>query len=293
MLLDPSIDHVDRAIAGVRANCASRLDVRAARTLLSVAGMRITTILIGALAVLVSARAAHADRWDSTGWTKLGERSVAGRYDHDTIHVGKYEGRFTKLTLVVEKGDLELLDFSITFDSGAAFRPALRHYFREGSRTRVVDLPGDDRVIKKIDLRYKNVGGGPSATVEVWGLRGDSTTARPVASSAAWDSSGWQMLGERYVSGRYDRDRISVGSYKGRFSKLTLVVLDSDLELLDFEIAFDRGRTYRPALRHTFREGSRTRIIDLPGDDRVIKQIEMRYKNLAGGGSAKVQVWAK
>jgi len=243
---------------------------------------------------MVSAHAARADRWDSTGWVKLGERSVAGRYDHDTITVGKYEGRFSKLTLVVEKSDLELLDFEVTFDSGRSFRPGLRHYFKEGARTRVIDLPGDDRVIKKIDLRYKNVAGGGSATVEIWGWRSDSAApSSPAPAAAGWDPSGWQMLGERYVSGRYDKDRITVGSYKGRFARLTLVVLGSDLELLDFEITFDRGRSFRPGLRHYFKEGSRTRLIDLPGDERTIRYIDMRYRNVAGGGSAKVQVWAK
>jgi hypothetical protein len=46
--------------------------------------------------------------------------------------------------------------------------------FKEGSRTRVVDLPGDDRVIKAINLRYKNLPGGGRAKVEVWGWKTES-----------------------------------------------------------------------------------------------------------------------
>src|ERR1041384_5068481 len=30
--------------------------------------------------------------WDSRGWVQLGERTVNGRYDHDRIEVGRYEG---------------------------------------------------------------------------------------------------------------------------------------------------------------------------------------------------------
>ena len=41
---------------------------------------------------------------------------------------------------------------------------------------------------------------------------------------------------------------------------------------------------------HLVREGTRTRVIDLPGDDRVIKVIKFKYRNLPGGGKAKVQV---
>ena len=53
--------------------------------------------------------------WDSRGWVRLGERTVNGRVDHDRIDVGRYEGKFGKLTMVVENSDLELLDFKIVF----------------------------------------------------------------------------------------------------------------------------------------------------------------------------------
>ncbi|HEX8115352.1 MAG TPA: hypothetical protein VF516_46820 [Kofleriaceae bacterium] len=35
------------------------------------------------------------------------------------------------------------------------------------------------------------------------------------------------------------------------------------------------------------------RYADFPGDGRVIKFIDFKYRNLPGGGRAKVQVWAK
>src|SRR5437660_700324 len=88
---------------------------------------------------------ARADEgWDRKGWVKLGEREVNGKYDHDKIEVGKYEGKFTKLTLFVEKSEIELLDFEITFGNGERFHPEVKYFFKEGQRTRVIDLPGDE-----------------------------------------------------------------------------------------------------------------------------------------------------
>jgi hypothetical protein len=129
--------------------------------------------------------------------------------------------------------------------------------------------------------------------VEVWGWKaeGGGGDVRPAAFS--WDSNGWAMLGERQVNGRVDHDRIEVGRHEGKFSKLTLVVLDSDLELLDFEIKFAKGAAWHPEVRHVFREGQRTHVIDFPGDERTIKYIDFKYKNLPGGGRARIQVWAK
>lgn len=256
--------------------------------------MRVIYAFTFLMSLLLAGGVAHANRWDSKGWVKLGERAVNGRIDRDTIAVGRHEGKFTKLTLVVEKSDLELLEFEVVFANGQKFNPPARHYFRENSRSRVIDLPGDERVIKQINLKYRNIPGGGNATVEVWGWKsadGPGRGGRPAAWS--FDSRGWTLLGERTVNGRMDKDRISVGRYQGKFAKLTLVVLDSDLELLDFEIKFDRGPAWQPRLRHTFREGSRSHVIDFPGRDRTIKFIDMKYKNTPGGGNAKVQVWAR
>jgi hypothetical protein len=242
---------------------------------------------------LLWASPARAEGWDSKGWVKLGERTVNGRIDHDRIEVGRYDGKFTKLTMYVEKSDLELLDFEITFGNGERFHPEVRHGFREGARTRVIDLPGDERVIKAINLKYKNLPGGGNAKVEIWGWKAEAGGAGTHPFS--WDSKGWVMLGERVVNGhgREDHDRIDVGRHEGKFAKLTIVVLDSDLEMIDFEIKFAKGAPWHPEVKQFFKEDQRTRVIDFPGDERVIRYIDFKYRNLPGGGKAKVQVWAK
>ncbi len=261
----------------------------------TVVGMRalLTTLVLALL--FVGARPASADRWDPKGWLKLGEQRVNGRVDKDRITVGRHEGKFTKLTIVVEDSDIELLDFDVKFVGGGTWNPKVRHNFKEGARTRAIDLPGDERVIQYIDLKYKNLPGGGAATVAVYGWKtGEAGRDRAPVTAWRFDNTGWQLLGEQPVNGRVDKDRITVGGYKGKFSKIAIVVLDSDLELLDFSVKFARGPEWRPAgVRHYFKEGSRSREIDFPGDDRVLKYIDLKYKNTPGGGAAKVQVWGK
>ena len=223
--------------------------------------------------------------WDVRGWAFLGARQVNGRFDHDRIEVAKYEGEFAKLTMAVEDSDLELIDFRVEFDDRSEFRPKLSHFFREGQRTRVIDLPPGKHAIHYIDINYKNTRGGGPASVEVWGLR--AAAPAPVV----WDSKGWTLLGERTVDGHADHDRIPVGRYEGKFSKLTFVVENSDLELIDLSIQFERGAPWHPALQHYFKEGQRTRAIDFPGDERTIRFIDIKYRNLPGGGRAKVAVY--
>lgn len=130
--------------------------------------MKLIILSVALATLVVGAGAARAERWDSTGWVKLGEREVNGRVDHDRIEVGRYEGKFSKLTLYVENSEIELLDFEITFGNNERVRPGVKHFFKEGQRTRVIDFPGDERVIQFIDLRYRNLPGGGRAKVQVW-----------------------------------------------------------------------------------------------------------------------------
>jgi len=236
--------------------------------------------------------------WDARGWVPLGERTVNGQVDHDRIEAGKYEGKFSKLTMVVENSDLELIDFKIVFGDRTEYHPKLSHVFREGQRTRAIDLPPGEAVIRFIDFKYRNLPGGGEARVQVWGWRtGDAAPPPPAPPPPppevrhSWDTRGWTLLGSRQVNARVDHDRIEVGKYEGRYNKLTMAVEDSDLELIDFRIEFEDRTEYRPKLSHFFREGQRTRVIDLPPSEHAIRFIDIKYKNTPGGGPASVEVW--
>ena len=114
----------------------------------------------------------------------------------------------------------------------------------------------------------------------------------PPAPVVHWNSAGWKKLGTRTVNGRMDSDVIDV-SIQERFKTLTLVVEDSDLELIDMEVTFFNTETFHPDVKHYFRENSRTREIALPNGTRIIKKITLKYRNIPGGGNATVEVWGK
>lgn len=253
-------------------------------------------------AVMLAAAPAYADRAapppavDTTGWSLLGEQTVQGKRDKDVINVGRYEGKFDQLQLVVLDSDIDLKDITVTFSNGEKWSPALRQSFREGQRSRVIDLPGNNRTIAKIELVYANTPGSGRAKVAIYGrdkrapVRPDP---RPMA--PAFDAKGWTLLGEQWVNGRRDKDTIKVSKYANKFDQLTLVVSDSDLELKDLVVKFGDGAKdkWSPRIQHTFKEGQRSRVIDLPGQDRIIKKIDLTYANIAGGGRAKVAIYAR
>lgn len=105
---------------------------------------------------------------DRTGWEKLGERMVDGKADRDVIAVTRAEGRFTRVMLVAEHSALEMFDVDVTFGDGEHFSPGTRLVFGENTRSRVIDLPGGERVIRKVEFRYGNLPGGGRAQIELW-----------------------------------------------------------------------------------------------------------------------------
>jgi hypothetical protein len=92
------------------------------------------------------------------GSVMLGERMVDFRADHDVISVGNYEGFFRAISFQVEKNDIELFNLVVVYGNGEREKIGTRLVFHEGSRSRVVDLPGGKRRIKSIQFTYKTVG---------------------------------------------------------------------------------------------------------------------------------------
>jgi len=101
-------------------------------------------------------------------WTRLGERRVDGAHDHDVIEVGRREGTFRKIMIVVEHSAVEMDHVVVHFGDGSHFSPATRLVFSANTRSNVIDLPGSERTIKNVEFSYGNLPGGGRAEVQLW-----------------------------------------------------------------------------------------------------------------------------
>ena len=123
-----------------------------------------------AIVLLVAPAAATAPAVVQQQWVHLGLRHVVSGGDRDIIRTTG-EGRFKRVRLVVEGGDLELFEVSITFADGKTFSPGGRFTFSGKSHSRVIALPGAARTIRWINFYYRSLPGGGhgNATVHVYG----------------------------------------------------------------------------------------------------------------------------
>lgn len=248
-------------------------------------------VLLAALLLAPShpAPAAAPPRRDD--WELLGTRQVNFRAEKDLIPVTGREGAFRAIRLEVEGGNLDMYNIRVVFGDGTVFSPETRINFREGSWSRTIDLPGAARVIRRIEFYYKSEVRRGRATIRVYGREAGGADDRPADRPAAAPRrfEGWDHLGSRNVSFRAERDVISAAG-EGRFRAVMLVVDDADLELFNVRIVFANGDVYSPETRLYFREESRSRQIDLPGEARAIRRIEFAYKSVRAGGDGRAEI---
>jgi hypothetical protein len=221
-------------------------------------------------------------------WDLLGSRRVSFALDHDAIIVGAREGAFNAIKIEVAGGNLEMYNIRLTFGNGDTWSPNTRVQFQEGSGSRTIGLPGE-RVIRRIDFWYRSRLRRGNATVRVFGQLADAPPPATVAEAratlvpAALPPVGpeWEHVGARPVDFRVDHDAVLAG-LRGRFRAVRLDVEGGALEMFNVKITFANGENFSPATRLVFSRGTMSRVIDLPGDARVIRRVDFFYRSLAG-----------
>ena len=108
-----------------------------------------------ALAAGASQTASARDRGHDN-WEQLGCRSVGFLVDHDTIKVGRKEGRFKAIRLEVSGNSVFMNDLKVIYANGMPDDIPIRSEIRAGGETRVLDLKGRDRAIKEINMTYRS-----------------------------------------------------------------------------------------------------------------------------------------
>ncbi len=128
------------------------------------------SILIAALAAIafLSSGSSYAREWQ-----RLGDRHVGFISDHDTIEVGRREGRFKRIKLLVRDNDIELDSVKIIFASGEVEDVVFHHKIRAGGESPSINLKTpwrEGRFIQAIQLHYHSrLNFRGEAVVEVWG----------------------------------------------------------------------------------------------------------------------------
>jgi hypothetical protein len=88
-------------------------------------------------------------------WIRLGGKDVRFLIDRDTVRVGRAEGRFSAIRLKVRRAPVEVLNLRVTFGNGTRMDVPVREVVPPGGTSRIIDLPGNNRGIDRIEMIYR------------------------------------------------------------------------------------------------------------------------------------------
>jgi hypothetical protein len=201
-------------------------------------------------------------------WVLLGQTTVDGGRDRDTIRIGRAEGRFRSIQLRVAGGPVEFHRVIVNYANGGSEELDIRENIRPGGQTRPIDLKGTDRVINSVDFLYGKGTWRPTARPRVT-LYGVKFTPPPPAR--------WELLGQTTVQGKRDFDTIKVGRAEGRFQSIQLRVTGAPVEFYRVVVNYGNGTKEEVEVREKIPAGGQTRAIDLKGRERVISSVDFFY----------------
>jgi hypothetical protein len=91
-------------------------------------------------------------------WRVIGTTVANFAADHDGIAVAGPFDDFRKIKFKVTDAPLDLMRMQITYDGGTTQKIETRHSIPQGGESRVIDLPGAKRSIRRIDFWYDTKG---------------------------------------------------------------------------------------------------------------------------------------
>lgn len=134
-------------------------------------GFLMSALLMALFALLrMSQAASPAEMARPPRWEQLGMKKVNYRVDYDEIRITASEGGFTAVKLRVLQAPINMRRMVIHFGNGETQEVILKNNFPRGGESRVIDLKGGKRIIKKVVFWYdsKNLARN-RATIQLWG----------------------------------------------------------------------------------------------------------------------------
>jgi hypothetical protein len=105
-------------------------------------------------------------------WRFIADKWINYGVDRDAIVFGDLKDDFRQIKLRITDAPLRMYDMKIYFDNGDVQDIALKSLFKQGDESRVIDLKGGMRHLRKIEFWYETQGVRKGkARIAVWGIR--------------------------------------------------------------------------------------------------------------------------
>lgn len=122
--------------------------------------------LVAGLSTPALAHGGHGAGYGARGWDFLGSRVVSHAAEHDRVPA-RTARRYTQVQLCASNRAVRLYDVDVVFHNGSRQDLQVRNVLRPGECTRAIDLRGNSRDIRFVNLAYQTVGRHAGRRAEV------------------------------------------------------------------------------------------------------------------------------
>lgn len=242
---------------------------------------RILALAVLALAVAVLAPLTASAR--EGDWKLLGEQNVGSEADRDIVRVGRDKGLFSRLRLTVSGRDVFLTSIRVRFENGTEESFAIGREIRAGEQTPPIDLSGDARAIREIELLYRGSSRGRGrATVAVLG---EEARARHADARETFTE-----IDRRTADRRDERIVLRTERGEGRPSAIRIQAIRGPLRLNRVDVVFANGDRQSVDVTDRLEDGQSTRPlpIDLSRDRRRVDEVVVHQRPGFRPGSIEI-----
>lgn len=253
--------------------------------------MKYTKLLAAAALITAGLTAPALADWDNVGTINVSPgRDVDRQY-------GDFGGPVQRLMFRADRSDVSCRSIRVSYGNGRT-REVFSGVLRENN-TRIVDLPGEQRNIRRIDFLCSSASrrGAEIAIAADVGSYRDAWMRNPNwkrrwARAVDRNTEFWVPIGTERFTGRRDRETNFVGVRGRSVSAIGLKPLDNDAVCARVVARFANGtsRALNVDWGDRLRE-DRIYRVDLPGNQRNITQINMVCRAV-GDRDVTIQVFA-
>jgi hypothetical protein len=250
----------------------------------AIAVAMIATLSVGISNTADARRKAPKDRLIT-----LAQKDVSLSRDQETIDVRQARGAFRALR-ISSRDRIEISRIQVIYADGSAHNEERKILLKKGERTREINRTSDARFVDKINISYKpSHDGNGEATLVVLGVQTghDARARRPtpdglatsaVPKPAPLDAPSAEVLfGAHRLARDADHVTISIPENIGKFSRIRLRILESDVSLNEIKVVYAKGEPDTIAVNATVKKNGRTDWFDLSGN-RFIDEIQLAYR---------------
>ena len=135
----------------------------------------VSLLAIAGLTSTVNAQKTRIVISDKNGWHKIGRMVVDFQKERDVINIIGSNG-FSAIKFQVQNAPIDLREIVIYYAGGDSQKVDINSTIKPEGYSRVIDLDGRERNLKKIAFVYKTVSNNndKKARLQVWGLKADT-----------------------------------------------------------------------------------------------------------------------